>query len=136
MKTELNLRGAALHPLPRCRNYFRKRAFSLPSQHGFGAAGVGYQSRWISRPARTQLFSNRSAGYSLDRRHYLVHGMAAAGAQIQRNRVSSAEQVLKRLDVSFRQVGDVHIIANASAIRGWIIGSKHLQGWTLVRGGA
>ena len=52
--------------------------------------------------------------------------MTTAGADVQRERAPTAEQMLERMHVSASQIGDVHIVADRRAVGRGVISAVNL----------
>src|SRR3954466_3079271 len=85
-----------------------------------GARGVGDELRRIAGAARADGFWNRMAGNLAAGVDDLPHAVAAAGAQVEVNPLSGS-QCFERHEVGLGQIVNVDIVADATAVRGWIV---------------
>src|SRR6266536_2384277 len=62
-----------------------------------------------------------------NRRDYLLHGSSGSRPNVDGKAILARCQMVERLQMCAGQIIYVDVIANASSIRGGIVGSKHLQ---------
>src|SRR5262245_27543320 len=98
-----------------------------PAQLVLGQVGAGDQDRRVGGAARRFDGRDLTAGDAAGGRDDLAHGIAAAVAQV----VDPAAAVdrAEREDMRVGEVDDVNVVADASAVGGWIVGAVDLDPW-------
>jgi len=102
-------------------------ARGLPAQQGACQAGVRVAGVDVARAARDDLVGHRAAAGALVGADHLQHAVAAAGAQVDRERLLPLEQVAQRRHVSFGEVHHVDVVAHAGAVGRVVVAAEHLH---------
>src|SRR5882757_8415326 len=88
----------------------------LPAQFFNNSLGTGHQHRRISITARLFHYWNRMSGNAAHRIDHLAHTESPPIADVV-DQPGTRIEPLKREDMRIRQVADMHVIADAGAIR-------------------
>src|SRR6266403_82085 len=126
-----------LHPYPRTRDDVGEIALGGPSQHALSFRWIGHQNRRIPRPPRYDLSPNRASSCVFRGTNDFENGMSPACPQIDGQRapvsvvgaffVAASFKVLQRSHVRIGEIVHVNVVADAGAVRSWVVRSEDLQ---------
>ena len=88
---------------------------------------IGNERRRVARAARRFDNRNRPAADRLDRSNDIADRVSAAGPQIDAGACSACKQMIQSLEVSGREIADVHVIAYGRAIGRVVIGPENFD---------
>jgi hypothetical protein len=111
-----------LGPAPKILASIFKRALGTPAELSVGAGSIGSKVENITSTARSDLVGKVAADGGGEGLDHLVDGAAPASTQVPcaDTRVVLAE-VIKSREVAVRQVEDVNVVADSSAVLGIVV---------------
>src|SRR6266446_5929572 len=107
---------------------------SFPAERFLEFFLAGYQNGGIAGAARAELAGNLAAGDAIGGVNHFENGIAAAVADVE-GFAGNAIDGFERADVGIRNVQDVDIITDASAVRGGIVRAENIDVRQIASGG-
>lgn len=123
-------------PLPRmAHDGFNVAVLGLPVEGVLGFGATAHEGGGITGAAFLFDHLELAAGDGFHRLDDLAHGEAAAVAKVKDIGFAAVEEVFEAEDVGGGEVGDVDVVADASAVTGGVIGAEDGDGVTVTEGG-
>src|SRR5215831_3194403 len=90
-----------------------------PPEQFFGAVRLRNDPYRIARSGTGVIDAKIDAGYAFDGTDHVEHGKSVAVAAVKRHRPAARPQIGKGIAMSAHQIGDVDVVADASAVGRW-----------------
>ena len=98
-----------------------------PLEDSLSVRWIGHERRRITGPPRCQFAPHAASGNTFRSLYDFKYRVPLAGPKIRDQGFATVLQILQRSNMGIRQIADVDVVANAGAVRSWIVRSVNLQ---------